>query len=512
MPTREPLIMGPFVGGLNTFDDPSAIADTEVQMALNFDTGTDGSFHSRPGIANLSKDLTLGSAGLAPRFLGWFTHTDGSQYMIASARTTTYYRTVSGNWTVLTSTFAANDMVQFDGKAWLVAPISSGSPGGYWTVAGGFVADTDMPKGESIASYKSRLFVAAGRSSTTPTRLYYSKVTGQPNFWTAAAFVEIGYGDGEAIVKIVNYSDSIVAFREHSIWAYEYSADPATASAAVVVPGVGLVNRFSLAVYENALYFLYNSQAYVFSGNRARSLSDRVAFTGTASTTTQPFSVSIWNDRLLVSYYENVYVYSLRTGIWTMWNSTAWGPLGQFMQVPSNSPYPEAYIFQSASLTGSGVAKTLWANEVISSLTPTSETMICSISTKIYSFQAPGVFKVLFWWGIDAFFNGTVRGYAIPVTYSQATSWGTLLSSTWGSLGTWSHPAIPDPTVLTSVTATGINTSPIRKFVKFLKKLRFRQIYFRVEFDTNGTYTNRISLFTISTYMARKQTVANQVS
>lgn len=510
MPTRDPLILGPFVGGLNTFDDPSAIKDTEVSVALNFDTGTDGSFHSRPPIGDQFFDVPT-FTGDAPRFMGWFINTPGTAYMIASWNGGTWWKTRTSSWTLITNTFAATDMVQFDGKAWMVAPPSSANPGGYWTVSGGFVADANMPKGETITSYKSRLFVASGRSSANITRLYYSKIVGQPNFWQTPGFVEIGYGDGEAIVKIENYADSIVCFREKSIWAYSYSSDPATAQAQVVVPGVGLQNRFCIQVWENSLYFLFNGQAYEFTGNRARSLSDRVVFTGDSTKTNQPYSVSVWNDRLLVSYFENVYVYNFRTQMWTQWASTVWGALGQFYQEPSNSPNPDAWTLRSSASTGSPI-KTLYLREVGPTLATPAETMVCSMQTKIYSFQIPGAFKVLFWWGVDAFFNGTVRGYAIPVTYSQATSWGTLLSNTWGNLGTWSHPAIPDPTVLTTVTATGINASPIRKFIKFLKKLRFRQIYFRVEFDSNGQYKNRVTMFTISAYMAKKQTVANQIS
>ena len=32
--SREPLVIGPFAGGLNTYDDPTAVRDTELVEAL----------------------------------------------------------------------------------------------------------------------------------------------------------------------------------------------------------------------------------------------------------------------------------------------------------------------------------------------------------------------------------------------------------------------------------------------------------------------------------------------
>ena len=59
--------------------------------------------------------------------------------------------------------------------------------------------------------------------------------------------------------------------------------------------------------------------------------------------------------------------------------------------------------------------------------------------------------------------------------------------------------------------ATG--PGPVRKFVKFFKKLRFRQIQFRITFRTDGSGTTApVQIFTLSTYMAEKQTVSRTVS
>ena len=520
MTTREPLLIGPFVGGLNTFDDQSSIKDTECYQALNFDMGTDGSLRSRPPFTDTGNSIIKrNDDAYTHGFLGFYYDANGKPYLIAasgwaspSTGGTSVYDYETKTWTTITNTFSAADMVQFDGKAWLVAPNGSANPGGYWTPSGGFVADSNMPKGESITAYKARLFIASGQSGTSPTRMYYSKVLGQSSFWASAAFLEVGSGDGQAIVKLVTYFDSILVFRSESIWEYQYNTDPATAISSIMVPGIGLVNRFSLAIYESYIYFMYDEGVYELANSKANKLNDKVLFESVARESDRPYEVSIFNDRLVCHFFEKLYIFSLRTRTWTMWRSDVWGPVGRIVTPNSDTPFTEGLCLQNLPSTygGSDRYKVLHIQEGLSDV---AESFQCILQTKIYSFSVPGAFKVLFWWGIDAVFRGHVRGYATPVSYSQAVTWGQLLSQglTWGDLGTWSHPALPDPSVITDVTSTG--SGNVRKFVRFLKKLRFRQISFKVAFDVDGTSeTAPVELFTISAYMNKKQTVNKQIS
>ena len=189
MGERAPLVIGPFAGGLNTYDDPTAVKDTEVVEALNWDPGLDGSLRSRPPFQTLPKPLPLGLTGNA-RFLGFFYGTNGSYYLLASdgLSSTWVYSSIASAWAIVTNTFAAASMAQFDNKAWLASPVGESDPGGYWTPSGGFTADADMPRGDTLVSFKSRLWISPGKGNPQGTRVYYSKVLGQPNFWQAAAF------------------------------------------------------------------------------------------------------------------------------------------------------------------------------------------------------------------------------------------------------------------------------------------------------------------------------------
>jgi hypothetical protein len=142
------------------------------------------------------------------------------------------------------------------------------------------------------------------------------------------------------------------------------------------------------------------------------------------------------------------------------------------------------------------------------------ETMECKIQTKNFNYQASAIFKRLFWWGLDAQFKGTVVGTAVPITQSFTVSWQTLFNNeTWNSMlqYTWGSPQDGSPPINTSVTESAVTFRRI--FVKFLKSLRFRQIFFRVSFTTNGSSTEApVRLFSLTTYVNPKQTVSKEIS
>jgi hypothetical protein len=142
-----------------------------------------------------------------------------------------------------------------------------------------------------------------------------------------------------------------------------------------------------------------------------------------------------------------------------------------------------------------------------------SETMTCNIQTKNFNYQASSIYKRLFWWGLDARFKGTVVGTAYPITQTFSTEWGTLLANTWQEMldFVWQSPNTGTDPVTTSVTE--IAPTFRRIFTKFLKSLRFRQIYFTVSFETTGTNADApVRLFSLMTYVNPKQTVSKEIT
>lgn len=510
---REPLVIGPFAGGLNTYDDPTAVKDTELVECLNWDPGLEGSLRSRPPFQDLSKPLTLGASGNA-RFLGFYYLSGGGYRLLASDGLSSTWAYDGTNWALITNTFAAAAMAQFDNKAWLVSPVGEADPGGYWTPGGGFVADANMPRGDTIVSFKSRLWLSPGKGNANGTRVYYSKVLGQPNFWQAASFVDVGQGDGQEIVTLTTYYNNLVAFRTQSIYAFSFNSDPAQGSVSLLVPGVGLSSKDCLISYENYLYFMYDEKAYVFINNGAQQINLKVPFTASGQgNISMPFAVSLFNNRAIFHYYDTMYVYSLRTKTWTRWKSPQHGAIGQIMS-PQGILTDQAFVNSSATvpLGGGRTAKLLYITDGFSNAT---ETYTCEVQTKNYNYQLSSNFKRLFWWGVDAVFRTRIRGWAVPVVYRKQVTWGELRTQgvTWGQLlgGTWGSPFLGDLSIQSDYDLAG--TGPTRKFVKMFKSMRFRQIYFKLIFDTDGSLGSApVNLFTITAYVGTKETVSDTVS
>jgi len=511
-----PIQVGPFIGGLNTFSDPTAIADNELTVCQNFELDLDGSLKSRPPIENLGVNFPLDTTGNI-NILGYFYTATGTSYLLASDGKNSTYSFDGNTWTLITATMSGAAMVQFDDKAWITAPIGSLTPSGYWTPGGGFVADNNMPLGDSIVSFKGRLWIAEGKDSTNQgTRLYRSKTLADPALWVAVNdFVDVGSGDGQNIVQLAVYFNTLLIFRVNSIYGLQYTSDPAAATISLVVPNVGLNSKEALDQFESFIYFMYEDKAYEFSNNRAAQINVKVPFrAGTTSGIYLPFAVSEFNRRIVFSFYDNTFVYSLRTRTWTTWKSDTFGAVGKIVRRESgNEALPVAVTHSSASVApgGSRVAPTLFITDAT---TTAAENMECIIQTKNFNYQASSIYKRLFWWGLDAQFRGDVEATAYPVTYSFSVSWQQLLDGgNWGTLlpFTWGQPQTEAPSTETDISVGG--NALTRTFVKFLKSLRFRQIYFRVKFETDGsTTTAPVRLFSLMTYVNPKQTVSKEIT
>jgi hypothetical protein len=515
----EAIQIGPFTGGLNTFSDPTAIADNELTVCENFELDLDGSLKSRPPIVYRNINMPLGSTGNA-NILGYFYGPGNVPYLIGSdGLSSTYY--FSGTaWVLITNTFAATSMAQFDNKAWLLAPYGSTNPGGRWEPTGGFVAEPEMPRGDTIVAYKFRLWVAGGRDALlNATTLYYSNTLDQSPFWPTFSstlnVVKIGSGDGQAIVRIAVYYNSLVIFRTNSIYSFQFLNDPGAGAISLLVPNIGLSDKKSLVAYENYIYFMYDEKAYEFVNNRAQQMNIKVPFVSgnrTGIDESQARAVSLFNDRIIFSYFNYLYVFGLRTRTWSVWSSTVHGAIGEIFAAVTDSDFEEAIMFSSAIVPSgsSRSAKTLHISDVVGT---DAEEFVCTAQTKNYNYQSSSTYKRLFWWGVDAVFRGQVTATVTPITFNVAVKWSEIATFTWASVdeNTWNQPAFPGADVQTIRDTQG--NSALRKFVKFLKALRFRQVHYRLEFETDGSLSSApVQLFSLMTYVRAHQRVSKTIT
>ena len=510
MAAKRTVQIGPFAKGMNNFSDPSALPDDAAADILNMELDLDGSLVSRPPFTATTVVMGGGSP-VTPKLLGYYYAANGDEYLIASDRVTnTYYSINGGPWVLITATFAATAITQFDNKAWLLAPVGSANPGGTWRPTAGFIAEANMPKGTTIVAFKFRLWIAQGDQATANgSRMYFSKVLGVTPFWPVVPeFIDIAKGDGQSIIAIRTYYDSLLIFRTESIYRFMYTSDPAAGVIEVSVPGVGLESTSALATNENYFYFMHDDRAYEYMNGRASELSQALVFkSGSKTGFVEPKSVSIFNGRAIFSYYENQYVFSLKTRTWSRWHSSAAGGLAAIHQ--RRGGLSESFVgYVASSKSGDGKLY-----RIIDSITTDSEDFTCSVATKIFNYDSSSIYKRLYWWGVDAIYRQQVRGVVVPITYGGQVTWGELLTKTWGELlmGTWAQPTSKGLSVETI--RPDVGASAQRKFTKFLKQLRFRQVQFRVEFLTDGSSsTAPVRLFSIHTEVTAAQGVSKAIT
>jgi hypothetical protein len=512
--------IGPFTGGLNTFSDPASVSSNELVVAQNVELDLDGSIKSRPPFVDTTVTLTLGATGNIV-LLGYYYDTAGSPFLLATnGLNNTYFFTGSAWVSVFDpaaghTAFAATAFTQYNGRAYLLAPEGGAGSSGYW-ISGGtygtFTAETNMPKGNILVNYKDRLWVSGFASE--PTKIRYSNILGDPaGFWVATPdFVDIGFGDGQEIVQVLVYYNTIMVFRSRSIWSYTYSDDPATGTVSQVVGSIGLSSKEAVVVFESYIYFMYDDRAYEFTNGRAAQLNLKVPFeAGSQAGIYMPFVVSEFNRRIIFSYYDTMFVYNLITRTWTSWNSTVYGSIGKIMKRESEDIDTFAYVHSSTAVTGATrLAKTLTISDVISA---SGEAMVCTMQTKDLDYSATAKFKRLFWWGVDGLFRGTLTATAFPISFSSQINWSVVRATTWGNIRnfTWSQPQTPQASVETVRTTAG--TTPGRRLIKFLKSLRFRQINFKISVSMDGTLsTAPMRIYSLITYVDAKETVSKAIN
>lgn len=510
MPGGQPLRLGPFTDGLNTASDPTAIADSELAVCINFELDIDGSYISRPPL-----EEKAGSGSFTERPIFLCEAVFGNDHYAIASNTNGVFYYIGGSWTLITNTFQAYAAVQYVDKVYLVAMPGSANPGGKWDPSGGFVAVSAIPKGQAAVIYKDRLFIAPGVLSTSnSSRLTFSD-NGNFDSWPAPNFIDITPGDGSKLIDLTVYQNSLLLFKNMSSYLLAYETSPTAAALTPISSTIGVSQQFNVLNYENQIYIFHNGWVYEIIGLDFNRLNTKVPFLrdDTApSSFSETIILSKLEDRLICRYYRNTYVFGLRTRTWSQWESESdtlhyFGPIltihpttGSEYYAGSNLQSNESVIKFFNKAEPSTLEKTIAANKTIT----------CRIQTKNHDFAVSHQFKRLWWWGADISTNNDVYGIVTPISFTFVTTWDALEETDWDSLFTWDNP-LTTPSTITTVVPTGTGTA--RRFLKFLKALRFRQINFAVQLTTDGsTVDGPARLFTITAIIESKQAVSKAVN
>lgn len=521
MARAEALRLGPFVGGLNTASDPTAVADSELVVCNNFELDIDGSLVSRPPIVetvNLSATWTerivIIGRGSFP----------GGDYLIGS-NTNGVFSFDGSTWTLISAPLKSKVALQYNDNMYIVPQPGAGAVGGRWSPSGGFVADTNMPEGEAAVFHKSRMFVVPGLgASTNSSRLRFTDpITSTTLTWTSTNLVDVSQGDGQKLIDIIVYNDNLLMFKQDSTFLLAYDIKPSDAILRNINSVIGVTSRRCVVTYENSVYIFHEGQIYEvvnydFSRINMKVPLDYDPTVPSSTTRAEEVFLSLIGDRLIIRFFNKIYVYGLRTRTWSTWSSVNetlhnFGPLMAFptnaAQASNTKYYAGSSITQHENVfyildgyNSTDQEKTLSTNYDIT----------CTATTKNYDLADSHHFKKLMWWGADILTTRNISGLANPIIQSFGVTWTQMAANTWSfyATRTWGQPLTIAPTITTDITNT---VDAGRMFVKFLKTLRFRQINFTVKLLTNGTTgQGPPRLFTLTAMIGSKQTVTKQVN
>lgn len=475
MPSEDAFLqLGPFTGGINSYSQPGAIDDAELVECMNFVIDPDGTLKCRPAIA-ATWDVTVGGNTKQVDAVG-SAIIGGNNYVFFSNATGIYH------WNGVTLVFIggsngvwAQSCVQYENEVYFVAQPFSVQPGGKWNGAA-YTSIPAMPKGQACVIFKERMWIAPGKhaSGVAASRLHFSAI-GDAGSWTVGTdYFDISPGDGSNLVDLLIFNNNLLLFKQGSTFYLSYDSKPADATIVKISNTIGASNWRCVAEHQSNVYVMHETSVYQLVNFNWIELNVKCPFildTFAPATFTRVIHtfICILGDWLICRYHNNIYVYSINTQAWTRWSSTHgrlhnFGPL---IQMPADDLFNVYESYYCGSTLDNDTRfyriKDGWDSSQEWHGTATN-VILCSALTKVYSFNLPWKFKRLWSWGVEAVTSRQVIGEALPLAITNPASVSSTVTASAGSVQ--------------------------KKFFRFPKGLRFREIQFRVTLESYGAVSD----------------------
>ncbi|HEY9259033.1 hypothetical protein [Chitinophaga sp.] len=558
--TQE-FVIGPFAGGMNLYSDQAMISDNEVVDCLNFDISLDGSLVSRPPWSLMKAVQTAsGLGGTVPPncdqlVIGTGTFESKRFVIVSSNHTGAYAAYIYYVDGVLAGTLAKiTDGVfskahRYANYVYLVPDLTQVGGARYDLTGGLVTAIASMPSGYASAIYKDRLWIGGRQSIANDSRLYFSAVADFTS-WPGTNFFDINPGDGDAVNDLVIYQDNIVIFKNTATYVLSYDTGPAQAVLNIINNDIGASGRNCVDVYENSVFILKYNQVYEMSNYDFVRVSVKLPFeydsavaivppgTGASNVAYKwPIWLRVVGDRVVVRFYNKLYVYHLRLRAWTRWRSEDFNInyIGPIMRLDNTDAGVlqgyDTYVAASCLTTvpdsqGVGVPinwkmyfklfqmkdmydiSTVENGNIVAPSTPVD--IVLSMTTKQFNIGLSHRFKRLLHWGIDCYTGRSVTGTLFPQSVTFKPTWNQLSTMYWHDLGSWEYPLTSLPGVTQIVPADAAKQI---KFIRFPKSLRFRLLKFKIDLATKGnTSDGPVRLYSITAFVAAKQLASKAVN
>lgn len=539
MTRPEPIKLGPFTGGMNTYSDPSAIDENELVDCLNMELDIDGSLVCRPIIRQHTAGHSATPWTTRLKIIGQGVWETTQMLFGATPQGLWYLDSRAGPWKAIAGVgaFEMRDAVQV-GKSVCFIPASP-TKGGYWNPTAGWIADAAIPAGNAAVYFKGRIWVVPGPNPPIPeeSRLIFTDPiiadisAGTKPVWDGPIDagthlntnnIDVSRGDGQDLVDIKIYLDQLLLFKTDSTYVLAYDGALDQALLRCINTEIGATARVCVDTYEDVVFTFHQGRVYEINNYNFNQINTNVPFIIDAAT---PASMTRENDcyictvedRLIVRYFNRIYVYGLLTRTWSRLTSVddRLQNFGFIRLFPTDTLRNEPRYYYGGSILREETMTFEWvegrgANTFETVDGATRLNIDCFIITKTIDMDDPFNFKKLAWWGVDIISSKGLTAIARPINVYWESTWETVSNLRWNQVLTWAHPTDSPYYVQDVVTAT---SAVQRKFVKLKKALRFRLINFSVRLQSDGsTQDGPARLFSIVPWIGQKEHVVKQVS
>ena len=366
----KPVLIGPFTDGLNNVSVSGEAKDTELVKLVNFEVGTDSSLWSRPPFETVPSSVI--NPDVVPnnyKVLGIYRASNADWYLIvvvplaAGAAEVRAYQ--NADFTVLPTVIKAlavnqnvTAMVQVNDYAYFSVSPTSTISGFKWRTGQATVDLAQMKKGNCMVAYQGRLWIAGIDTATQNSRLYFSTIdTGgiNPDLWSATDFLDVAPGEGGFITALLPLNSSILVFKNDGTWRFSYPSSPKAGRVDKVSGSIGASGATSVVEFDNYVYVYDQGRMYELVNNNYTQINRFVQFSLDSESVdglADGVDLSVVNRRLILRYFNSLFIYSPDSRSWSQWRSYLGTP-GKLYELPadSNSTTPSVYIGASTAST-----------------------------------------------------------------------------------------------------------------------------------------------------------------
>lgn len=327
----SPVVVEKFTGMRYLSAHEEAIEDTELVDAMNVVITEEGVIARRKGFDNVQNVTgTYNTAKILGRHSTSFkdcvivSHAGGTALWSANGAV------VEWNDAAFVNTSAA---VQYDNQSfifsWQTQQIlrldSAGARTGSWA---------NIQAALAIV-HKGRIFACNNRFIPTDNVRYSQVYTDptNPNWqgagaWPAANTISVSTGDGDNIIALAEYNDSLIIFKESSTWILYTDGSPTTGWQLKKLHGtIGCVGTYTPKVIGSLLYFMAVDGIYRTDGTTFEEISRPIAqvwrlFSHTSIQTMYARTGVEWDGLYIVQpdWNDDIwYVFNTKNDTWTRW-------------------------------------------------------------------------------------------------------------------------------------------------------------------------------------------------